>query len=327
MELLDEPGRESALDSDGFQPRIAPAGKGHVLLQLHPDTANDRANEDLWAKGLQSLLWSAPVRGPKLHASVLLEHPHQARPLLATMWYGRGRTVWVGTDEVWRWRHLQGDRYYYRFFSNLIRFVGNNRLLGDERRFEITLEKTAFTLGEGVVVRARVWDEGFQRLSAPEVTVQLEVGDGPAQPLVLEAPDPQQRPGEFEGRFIATRLGPHRLWFDLQRGVERGKAAVTSFDVTVPQREMENPALDAGLLQALWDESRATYAAKEAGADRRTFFRLWELPAVAAAVPAREVILTGVDATYRLWDTWLVFAILVGLLCVEWLGRKLTRLP
>ena len=340
MELL-TPEREATERGNAFSdepmwPVVTEQGQGHSLLQLHPDPRRPELNERLWDRSnptrLNGFYWVAPVRGPKLHAEVLLRHPgidEATRPILATMSYGRGRTVYVGTDEIWRWRELQGDRYYYRFFSNLIRYVGHNRLLGDERRYELSLERSTFTLGERVTVRARRWDDNFQKLAGvEEVTIQHETADGTVIEVPLQAVP--NTPGEFEGSFVASQLGAHRIWFaTTQPNGQAGKAALVSFDVSVPQRELENPAMDVVALQALWDESGAT-AASARGPDRtarESFFRLWELDRVAGAIPERTRILSGVDAVYRLWDTWLVFFLLLGLLCLEWIVRKLTRLP
>lgn len=328
--------RGNAFSDEPIPPLVTDKGKGHSLLQLHPDPRRPTLNDALWdplnPTRLNGFYWVAPVRGPKLHAEVLLRHPgisESTRPILATMWYGRGRTVYVGTDEIWRWRELQGDRYYYRFFSNLIRYVGHNRLLGDERRYELTLERSTFTLGERVTVRARRWDDNFQKLAGvEEVPIQHETEDGTLETVPLQAVP--NTPGEFEGSFVASRLGAHRIWFETDgSGGKPGKAALVSFDVSVPQRELENPAMDVGTLQGLWDESGAS-AASARGPDRTAreqFFHLWELNAVAGAIPERTRILSGVDAVYRLWDTWLVFFLLLGLLCLEWVVRKLTRLP
>ena len=55
---------------------------------------------------------------------MLLRHPtdkavgeKQTRPILVTGRCGRGLTMFVGTDEFWRWRFAQGDRYFYRFYA------------------------------------------------------------------------------------------------------------------------------------------------------------------------------------------------------------------
>jgi hypothetical protein len=331
VELL-SPEREAAERGNAFSdepmwPVVTEKGKGHSLLQLHPDPRQPKKNERLWDPRndtrLNGFYWVAPVRG---------RHPgidEATRPILATMWYGRGRTVYVGTDEIWRWRELQGDRYYYRFFSNLIRYVGHNRLLGDERRYELSLERTTFTLGERVVVRARRWDDNFQKLAGEEkVVIKHETEDGTIADVDLQAIP--NTPGEFEGSFVASQLGAHRIWFETTKASgQTGKAALVSFDVSVPQRELENPAMDVSTLQALWDESGATAASVRGPArtSRESFFHLWELEQVAGAIPERTRILSGVDAVYRLWDTWLVFFLLLGLLCLEWIVRKLTRLP
>ncbi len=42
--------------------------------------------------------------------------------------------------------------------------------------------------------------------------------------------------------------------------------------------------------------------------------------------PLRQT-LSGVESVHRLWDSWGVFGLLVVLLCLEWIARKMARLP
>ncbi|MCI0343072.1 MAG: hypothetical protein L0216_18330, partial [Planctomycetales bacterium] len=245
----------------------------------------------------------------------------EGRPILASMRYGLGRTVYIGTDETWRWRLLQGDRLYYRFWQNLIRYVGHNRLLGEQKRFHIALDKTAYTLGERVVVRARVFQEDFQPLRAEEVEARLEKprSGGASEPLPLRAVDRERRPGVYEGSIVAGTLGPHQVWFPL-RGApgeqrEESRAGLASFEVTIPQREFEKPSMDRDTLAAM---------ARESGG---ATWDLWQLPEIPAKVKRLSQTLSGVESVHRLWDSWGVFGALVALLCLEWIARKLARLP
>lgn len=335
-------GTDSGFTDEEVFPLRTTLGRGHALLQLEPDPTHSGRNEDLWVGPpgvrLRGFYWTAPVGREKVGTEVFLRHPTaipsgqaEGRALLASMWYGRGRTLLVGTDEVWRWRELQGDRFFYRFYSNAIRFVGHTRLLGEERRFQVALERTSYTLGDRVVVRARVLGPDYQPSRDAEVPIQHEAGDEPPETVTLErVPD---REGTFEGSFVAGKLGPHRIWFPLTLGGSEKRAALTGFEVVVPERELADPALDSATLQDCWDESGASAAtalaaSQRAGTRRReAFFRLWELPEVAAAVPERSVIVSGVEAVHRLWDTWLALLCLIGLLCAEWIVRKMSRLP
>ena len=42
---------------------------------------------------------------------------------IAMMHYGEGNTLYIGTDELWRWRYGKGERYYEEFWLSLIRLI------------------------------------------------------------------------------------------------------------------------------------------------------------------------------------------------------------
>ena len=55
---------------------------------------------------------------------------NRLEPLVAIQHYGRGRTAFVGFDDSWRWRHVIGDRYFYKFWRQGISWLRKGRLLG-----------------------------------------------------------------------------------------------------------------------------------------------------------------------------------------------------
>jgi uncharacterized membrane protein len=44
-------------------------------------------------------------------------------PLLVATEYGKGRVLFVGTDDTNRWRQAVGEAYFYRFWQNAMAWV------------------------------------------------------------------------------------------------------------------------------------------------------------------------------------------------------------
>ena len=44
-------------------------------------------------------------------------------PLIAHHYAGRGKVLFVGTDSTWAWRQNVGDRFFYKFWGQGVRFV------------------------------------------------------------------------------------------------------------------------------------------------------------------------------------------------------------
>lgn len=57
----------------------------------------------------------------KLGARVLAVHPRDESPLLVEQGLGKGRVLFVGLDELWRWRYGREDEIFHRFFAQGLR--------------------------------------------------------------------------------------------------------------------------------------------------------------------------------------------------------------
>ena len=72
--------------------------------------------------------WCAGGRAPAPAATVLAWNPSaEGRfgklPLVAHHYAGRGKVLFVATDSTWLWRQNVGDRFFYKFWGQGIRFV------------------------------------------------------------------------------------------------------------------------------------------------------------------------------------------------------------
>jgi uncharacterized membrane protein len=113
--------------------QLAPSGiaAGPTSLNLVGDTPIDfagvRAGENP-AATIAALppIGYRPTAGLASSAKVIAVDGAQKQPVLATMDVGAGRTVWVGSDETWRWRDSNPD-LMASVWARLVRFAAAGR--------------------------------------------------------------------------------------------------------------------------------------------------------------------------------------------------------
>ena len=103
-------------------------GRRSLLTKL-ADTHDD--NIEVW-EGLPGFQWHAPVQRAKAGSDVLCVHKDAANeygrlPLLVTRTFGAGKVLFMGTDGAWRWRKGVEDRYHYRFWGQVVRWMAYQR--------------------------------------------------------------------------------------------------------------------------------------------------------------------------------------------------------
>ena len=148
--------------------------------------------------------------------------------------------------------------------------------------------------------------------SDEEVSLELERIDPPGEiPLKVKALRNPARPEYYGVTLEARDLGEHRIaLFDREEEV-----ANASFRVVVPQLEYADPRMDEGRLRQMAALSGGTYHhARDAG----------------GLIDAVEVLEREVPISadrQPLWDTRWVLLLFIFVLTVEWILRKVFRLP
>ena len=135
-------------------------------------------NLKLWEE-LPGFHWHYPVRKLKPGATSLLAHPRakmgdQPMPVLATHQFGRGQVVFVASDETWRWRYNAQDKYFGRFWGQVIYQMGLPHVIGLPKRVQLALERPEVVTGLQFHVYARVFDAEFRPFIAEKVNGRLE---------------------------------------------------------------------------------------------------------------------------------------------------------
>lgn len=235
-------------------------------------------------------------------------------PLIVAMKYGAGETVYVATDEIWRWRYGRGERYTEQVWLPLVRMLGREALAGGGSSAALRAVPARVQLGQSVRLELVIDDARLVDRGDAVVTAEVEhVEEGAAAKgggtkseieLVRTA-----RPGEFAATLAPDEVG--RFVARIPAGAAAG--AETAFECERPDDETRKASADHATLESI---------ARETGGE---VLRPEDLARLPDLLPKRSVVTE--HATYEpLWDTPLSLLLIVLLATVEWLGRRWMRL-
>jgi hypothetical protein len=311
---FDAPTLESNQDPVADKPiqlQLTSAGRASPMLRL---SDKDTENADLWAQ-LPPVYWVARVSRPKPAAEVLIVDPDPAKesrfgkmPVIAVQQYGLGQVMFVGTDNLWRWRKNAGDFYYTAIWGQIAQRVSIQRLLGVSKRTQLSTDRQNYMSGDRVTVYARLYTGvGFDPVQEPSVKgfFGMKNGQG-SRPEVILRPVPEQ-PAMYRGEFVAPVAGSYSFWVDLDPDTP------LDFNVTEPQFEFGETAMNEGLLKEL--------AATTGG----QFFREEDLHKLPETISAKtERVQSPLEV--ELWASPLYFLLMLGVVTAEWILRKMSHL-
>jgi hypothetical protein len=280
------------------------------------------ASQTVWSefKGVFSCFDSA---GPKPGATV---YARAARPgaaatpdsnpiFYAGQLYGSGNVFFMGSGEMWRLRSLD-DSLYERFATQLVRHVSQGRLLRGSRRARLLVDRDRFAVGANVVVRLVV-PEGETAVPS-ECRVVGPDGTVVRVPLVAE----RDRAGVLQGTFVAARDGSWRIDVDLPGA--SGEKVSRRIQARLPDRELERPRLDRAVLEQLSKLSGGTSHILAAQS-----WTPMDSQALAAGIKdcsRREYETGSPDGAFKRRLNGILLGVGVGLLCMEWVLRRLVKL-
>ena len=229
----------------GLRPQLTAMGQVSPLLRLADATTNQR----VWEL-LPELFWAASVGRAKPAAEVLLVDPRfrldsrpESRPLLAWQPFGAGETVFLGTDQTWRWRTNIGAELHTRFWAQIVQRFAGRRMLEASGRTRLSGPQGVAPSHRPITLDARLFAEDWQPLTTPSVAATVEglrlvAGEGPVDepdstgtsgsPVVtrqLTMHPVAGQPGYYRGRVSALPPGNYRF------RVEHDPATEISFAV------------------------------------------------------------------------------------------------
>ena len=302
-------------DDRPFRLRPTPHASRYPFMRLGD---SDAENARAW-NNLRRLPWYQPVAQLHEQAHALAEHPSDRcrdgktpQPLIAIRPYGAGEVVYLGFNEMWRLRRLYGDRYYRRFWSQLIYRLGMSHALGSEKRFVVRTDRRQYRAEDKVTLTVEAYDENFEPLKddvLPDRALHAELrlpGKDGERTLAV----PLLRQGVFEARIPVFAPGEYSV--RVQDPVT-GRRSEARFQVTDLSAERRSSVRNVRLQNQLAAETNG---------------KSYDLTTVAKLADdlQLESLTESVTRNHRLWSTPLWFIALVGLMLGEWLIRKMIRL-
>jgi len=207
-----DPGRLQGVGS-GAQGHfvLTESGKQSLLTRLE-DT--DQANAEVW-RTLPGFYWYASVQRAKVGTEILAVHEQESTdygrvPLLVTKTYGTGKVLFMGTDGAWRWREGVEDRYHYRFWGQVARWMAYRRQMAQGQAMRLFYSPDRPQVDDVVTLNANVMDSLGGPLHEGSVIVQAISPSGKTQTIRLQ-PGQKDAQGLFVGSFVPKEPGNYRL--------------------------------------------------------------------------------------------------------------------
>jgi hypothetical protein len=284
-------------------------GRRSLLTKL-ADTQDD--NTEVW-EGLPGFQWYAPVLRAKAGSDVLCVHKDASNeygrlPLLVTRTFGAGKVLFMGTDGAWRWRKGVEDKYHYRFWGQVVRWMAYQRNMAKGETMRLYYVPDQPKLNQTLALHANVMERGGEPLHGGEVTARITAPSGKAELIRFSSAGDEW--GEFTGRYSALESGSHRVTLFCK---QTGATLEASFFVQGAAAEQVGRPARPEVMEEL---ARVTGGKViEAGKLDQVVRSLAQLPDPAPLV--RRV---------PLWCHPVTALALIGLLGVFWVGRKVIGL-
>ncbi len=270
------------------------------------------------ATGWSRLLWAQRIEPGQLKPAVeVLAQTAQpvsgdvSLPLILSMRYGAGQSIYVATDEIWRWRYGRGELYPDQFWMQMIRMLGRESLSASGSQAQIEITPRRVQSGQPMRLELRLLDA--QLLQQAQATVRVTLRD-PATGATVAEIDLKRVEGA-DDRYAATYLPDVTGQFEV-RVNDPTFAALdlrATVEVFAPDDELRKPETDHPLLRGLADATNGKVLSPD------------ELGTLPQLLPNREVR-TSNPLTEPIWDTPLALIVAILLLTAEWIGRKIVRL-
>ncbi|MFM8218306.1 MAG: hypothetical protein ACKOJF_05225, partial [Planctomycetaceae bacterium] len=216
------PSARAGLSAPVYNPyrlEVTSEGELNEMMRLDEEAG---ANREAWAR-MPAYYWCAAAQRPSPAATVLAVNPHVENgygklPLIAWQYFGTGRVLFLGTDSTWLWRQNSGDRYYYTFWGQALRFVGRGDP-DDKQKSRLELHPNRVQPGEATRVELHAFDDDGKPIEGRTHFVMVAAPDG--QTATVEVTADARQPGRFVGRFVPRVAGDYLAGWEGETGGER----------------------------------------------------------------------------------------------------------
>lgn len=199
----DSPGTSSS--SSAPSSSGSPGSRAFTGLSHSPGWPRELIDPDA---GWSALQWAQRIDPGQLKptAEVLAETTEpisgEPLPLVMSMRYGAGMSLYVATDEIWRWRFGRGELLPEQFWIQLVRMLARERIAGGAETILLDAEPRRVAPGQPLRVTLRMLDESLAGIEFGSIAAVVETPDGDRiADLDLR---PTGRGGEYSAIYVPT---------------------------------------------------------------------------------------------------------------------------
>jgi uncharacterized membrane protein len=285
---------------------LSTVGRRHLLTRFDVD---EERNDELWRQ-LPGFFWSAAVEKSRPGSEVLAVHSSLRNswgrmPLLVTRAAGNGKVLFMGTDSAWRWRRGVEDKYHYRFWSQVVRWMAHQRHLSEQQGIRLTFSPEVPQAGDTVFLQATILDEAGYPIEKGAVDGKITSPSGKTERLDFTPLEGGW--GVFKASFAPAEGGTHKVFVACE---EHGRHLETDLRVEQPHLEKVGQPING---QALREIARITQGAQASFESLDAVVR--QISLLPEPKPLEERV--------RLWSNPWWGALILVLLGIYWTGRKL----
>jgi len=280
---------------------------------------NDHPALNLWpVESEKSMFWEklpAPAFAPSIEAQAgaevladVVTTDGRTMPWMVTRRFGAGRVLYLSTDQTWRWRYKVADRFYSKFWNQLLATTILPPYSADDSYVALGSDKIEYLSGESATIRARLRDPDGEPIADSTVEALLVAENQIVSRIPLEVDDPARgtyrgqteplEPGDYSVRIRASEVDPDAL-----------QATIPMWVATPDSGELDHLSLDSTTLQNIVTAGGGVYL-HESEADR--------------LIDELAPLSTGriVESDILIWQSFYWFVIVIAMLTAEWWMRK-----
>ncbi len=256
---LTQPGGWGSRAPDHFA--LTEAGRRSLLTKL---ADSQEENAAVWER-LPGFQWYAAVERAKSAGEVLCVHKDASNrfgrvPLLVTRTYGTGKVLFMGTDGAWRWREGVEDKYHYRFWGQVVRWMAYQRHMARGETVRLYFSPDQPSMRNTMTLHANVMNAAGEPVQDDDVTAVITAPSGRRETVRFTSAGDEW--GLFSSQFTPAEPGQYKA---AVRGRKSQASLDTSFAVQGGADRAHRPA---GAARGA-GRDRARHA-RPAGAARRT---------------------------------------------------------
>lgn len=265
------------------------------------------ANATLWPT-LQKVHWHSSVE--PLPAAITLANAQQ--PAIVFRQVGAGAVLYLGTDELWRWRFQVADLYHQRLWMQLGAWIAAPPFQIDQKKIAVGTDRLRYSPGESSEIRVRIRNDKGDIVTDAQPRAYLLHDGNDVATLQLE-PDPTH-PGIYRTLTPPLKAGAYEIAVAESPSAPRGDARLSLHVSDTGNPEWATLTMNRPLLETMAQNSGGRFLREEQA--------VTELPNLLQSMDRRQVI----TKETILWSSWWWFGAAIILLTIEWLMRKRLKL-